>query len=110
VETEPRPGTPRNRRIAIALAVTLVCFAAFSYVAAALIDFSLSGAQTLDPNRKGYAIAGAIAAALCIYALYGLREVARGRTEWGEAGLVFALAILALFGLLFVAIASQLGG
>jgi len=110
VEPEPRPGTPHNRRIAIALAVTLMCFAAFAYVSAALLDFTLSGSQSTDPSRHGYAAAGALAAALCINALWRLREVARGRTGWGDAGASFGFAILALIVLLFVAFASRLGG
>jgi len=110
VAVEARSVTRRTRRLAIALAVTLVCFAAFAYVSAALIDFSLSGSQSLDPHRRGYAVAGAVAAALCINALWRLREVARGRSEWGDAGVGIGLAILALIVLLLVAIRSQLGG
>jgi hypothetical protein len=107
---EPRPGTPRNRRIAIALAVTLVCFAAFAYVSAALLDFTLSGSQSTDPGRLGYAAAGALAAGLCINALWRLREVERGRTGWGDVGVSVYFAVLALCVLLFVAFASRLGG
>jgi hypothetical protein len=95
VEVEHRSGSPRNRRLAIALAVTLVGIAALSYALAAFMDFSLSGSQSLDPNRVGFAVAGAFAAALCINALWRLREVARGRTGWGIAGLSFGYAILA---------------
>jgi hypothetical protein len=110
VEVEGRSVTRRSRRLAVALAVTLVCFAAFAYVSAALIDFSLSGSQSLDPHRRGYAVAGAVATALFINALWRLREVARGRTGWGDAGASFGFAILALIVLLLVAIASVLGG
>lgn len=110
MELQARSVTRRSRRLAVALAVTLVCFAAFVYVSAALIDFSLSGSQSLDPHRRGYAAVGALAAALCINALWRLREVARGRSEWGDAGASFAFAILALIVLLLVAIRSQLGG
>jgi hypothetical protein len=110
VEIEARSVTRRSRRLAIALAVGLVCFAAFAYVSAALIDFSLSGSESLDPHRRGYAVAGAFAAAFCLVALWQLREVARGHTGWGIAGLYFAFAVLALFVLLAVAIGSQLGG
>jgi hypothetical protein len=110
VEVEPRSGTPRNRRLAIALAVTLVGLAALAYALAALLDFTLSPSQSTDPHRRGFAAAGAFAAALCINALWRLREVARGRTGWGIAGLSFGYAIFALFVLLFVAWASRLGG
>jgi hypothetical protein len=110
VEVEARSVTRRSRRLAVSLAVTLVCFGVFAYVSAALIDFSLSGSQSLDPHRRGYAVAGAVAAALCINALWRLREVARGRTGWGIAGASVWFAILALIVLLLVAIRSQLGG
>ena len=100
----------RARRLAIGLAVTLVCLAALAYTLAALIDFSLSGSQSLDPSRHGYAVAGALAAVLCVVALWRLREVARGRAEWGDAGVAFVIAVLALFVLLAVAVASRLGG
>ncbi len=92
------------------LAVTLVGLAVLAYALAALLDFTLSGSQSTDPHREGFAAAGALAAALCINALWRLREVARGRTGWGDAGLSFGFAILALFVLLFVAFASRLGG
>lgn len=88
----------------------LVGLAAFAYVAAALLDFTLSGSQSTDPNRHGYATAGAFAAAACIFALWRLRAVARGRTGWGDAGASFAFAIFALLVLLFVAFVSRLGG
>ena len=110
MEVEARSVTRRSRRLAIALAVTLVCFAAFAYVSAALLDFTLSGSQSTDPHRRGYAAAGAVAASLCINALWRLREVARGRTGWEVAGASFGFAMLALVVLLFVAFASRLGG
>jgi hypothetical protein len=110
VEVESQSETPRNRRLAIALAVTLLGFAALAYVLAALLDFTLSGSQTTDPHRRGFAAAGAFAAASCIFALWRLREVARGRARWGDAGAAFGWAIFALFVLLFVSFASRLGG
>lgn len=110
MEVEPRSGTPRTRRLAIALAVTLVALAVLAYALAALLDFTLSGSQSTDPHRRGFAAAGAFAAALCINALWQLRKVARGRTGWGQAGLSVGFASLALFVLLFVAFASRLGG
>ena len=48
--------------------------------------------------------------ALCINALWRLREVAAGRTGWGDAGLSFGFAVLALVVLVFVGWASELGG
>jgi len=110
VEVEQRSGSPRNRRLAIALAVTLACLAVLAYALAAYADFSLSGSESLDPNRVGFALAGALAAALCINAFWRLREVAAGRARRGDAGLSFGFAVLALFVLLFVAWASELGG
>jgi hypothetical protein len=110
VQVEHRSGSPRNRRLAIALAVTLACLAVLAYALPAFADFSLSGSESLDPHRVGFAVAGAFAAALCINAFWRLREVARGRTGWGIAGLSFGYAILALFVLLFVTWASELGG
>ena len=110
MEVESPSVTGRSRWLAIALSVTLVGLAALAYVLAALIDFSLSGSETLDPHRRGFAIAGAFAAACCILALWRLREVARGRAGWGDASAAIGLAVIALFVLLFVAVASQLGG
>jgi predicted Co/Zn/Cd cation transporter (cation efflux family) len=110
VELGTRPGTAHKRRLAIALAVTLVGLAALAYALAALLDFTLSGGQSLDPHRRGFATAGALAGVLCVVALWRLRTVARGRTGWGDAGLSFAFAVLALFALLVVAFASRLGG
>jgi hypothetical protein len=110
MEVEPRSAMPQRRRLAFALAVTLVGFAALAYALAALFDFTLSGGQSLDPHRGGFATAGGIAGGLCIVALWRLREVARGRTGWGNGGLSFAVAVIALFVLLVVAFASRLGG
>jgi hypothetical protein len=110
VEAEPRSGTPRNRRLSIALAVTLVGLAALAYFLAALLDFTLSGSQTTDQHRRGFAVAGAFAAASCIFALWRLRQGTRGRAGWGDAGAAFGWAIFALFVLLFVCFASRLGG
>jgi hypothetical protein len=110
VEVQIRPTTGRNRRLAVALAVTLLVLAALAYASAALLDFTLGPGQSLDPHRHGFAVAGALAAVLCILALWRLREVARGRTGWSDAGLSFAFAVLALLVLVVVAFASRLGG
>ena len=61
-------------------------------------------------TRHGFALAGGLAAAFCFLALWRLREVAHGRTGWGDAGLSFAVALLALLALVVVAFASRLGG
>jgi len=103
-------STTRTRRLAITLAVTLVGVAALAYAVAALLDFTLDPGQSLDPHRHGFAMAGSLAAAFCILALWRLREVARSRTGWGDAGLSFAVALVALFVLVVVAFASRLGG
>jgi hypothetical protein len=100
----------RNRRLALTLAVTLVGLAALAYAIAALLDFTLGPGQSLDPHRHGFAVAGSLAAALCILALWRLREVARSRTGWGDAGLSFAFGVIALFVLVVVAFASRFGG
>ena len=110
MEVNPRSATAQNQRLAIAFAVTFVGLAVLAYVLAALLDFTLSPAQSLDPHRHGFAAAGAFAAALCILALWRLREVARGRTRWSDAGPSFASAVLALFVLVVLALASRLGG
>jgi hypothetical protein len=110
VEFGPGQGTAHRRRLAVALAFALVGLAALAYAFAALQDFSLGGSQSLDPSRRGFAAAGAFAAVLCVVALWRLREVARGRAGWGDAGLCFAFAVLALLVLLAVATASRLGG
>jgi hypothetical protein len=110
VKVKPRPDRAHNRRLAIALAATLVGLAAVAYALAALLDFTLGPGQSLDPHRRGFATAGVFAAALCIVGLWRLREVARDRTGWGDAGLSFAFAVVALFVLLVVAFASRLGG
>jgi hypothetical protein len=94
----------------IALTLTLVGLAVLAYATAAWFDFTLGPGQSLDPHRRGFATAGGLAAALCVVALWRLRALARSRTGWGDAGLWFALAILALFALVVVAFASRLGG
>jgi hypothetical protein len=55
MEVEPRSAMPQRRRLAFALAVTLVGFAALAYALAALFDFTLSAGQSLDPYRGGFA-------------------------------------------------------
>ena len=105
-----RPVTAHNRRRAIALALTLGGLAALAYALAALLDFTAGPEQSLDPHRHGFALAGGLAAAFCLLALWRLREVAHGRTGWGDAGLSFAVALLALLALVVVAFASRLGG
>jgi hypothetical protein len=108
VELEAHSAKAHNRLLAIVVAVTVVLLAALAYAVAAFADFTLSGSQSLDPHRRGYAVVGVFAAVSCTYALWRPREVARGRTGWGDAGL--GLAIFALFVLLAVAFASRLGG
>lgn len=109
-EVKPPSGTPRSRWLAIALASTLVGLAVVAYVLAALLDFTLSGSQTTDPNRAIFFVAGLVGAACCINALRRLRDVAHARATWFAAGGAFGLAIFALFLLLFLAFASRLGG
>lgn len=107
---KPAAADMRKRRLASALAVTLLGLAALAYLVAALLDFTLPPAQSLDPQRQGFATAGVLAGVLCILALWRLREVRRGRAGWGDAGLSFAFAVGALFVLVLVAFASRLGG
>jgi hypothetical protein len=56
------------------------------------------------------AIAGAFAACFCVVAVWRLREVSRGRRGWLGASVWLAFAVLALFLVDFVAVASRLGG
>jgi predicted Co/Zn/Cd cation transporter (cation efflux family) len=107
---KPDLSTPQSRPLANALAVALLGLAVVAYALAALLDFTLSGGQSLDPHRRGFATAGGIAAALCIVALWRLRTARAGRTGWGDAGLWFALAVVALLALVAVAFGSRLGG
>jgi uncharacterized membrane protein len=65
--------------------------------------------QSIDPQHVGVAIAGAFAAYFCIVALWRLRKASRGR-GWLGASVWFALAIIALFVVVLVALASRLGG
>ncbi|HKN64066.1 MAG TPA: hypothetical protein VJV76_07025 [Gaiellaceae bacterium] len=104
------PATGHNRSLAVALTLTLVTVAVVAYSLAAVLDFTLSGGQSLDPHRRGFATAGGIAAALCIAALWRLRRVQSGRTGWADAGSWFALAVVALVVLVAVAVGSRLGG
>jgi predicted Co/Zn/Cd cation transporter (cation efflux family) len=109
-DVDPEPVMAHNRPLAGALAITLVALAVVAYSLAAVLDFTLSGGQSLDPHRSGLATAGGAAAALCISALWRLRRVARGRTGWLDAGVWFALAVVALVVLVAVAFGSRLGG
>ena len=98
-----------SRRIAIGLGGALIALAAFvSWAAARLEDQPAS--QSIDPNHHGVLIAGAFAAGFCVYALWHLREASRGRGGWLAASTWFAVALIALFVVLFVAVASRLGG
>jgi predicted Co/Zn/Cd cation transporter (cation efflux family) len=109
-EVKSDPSTPHSRPLANALAVTLVGLALVAYTLAALLDFTLSGGQSLDPSRRGFATAGGIAAALCIVALWRLRAARAGHAGWGDAGGWFALAVVALVALVALAFGSRLGG
>jgi hypothetical protein len=66
--------------------------------------------QSIDPSHSGVVTAGIFAAGFCIYALWSLRGVSRGRRGWVGASVWFALALIALFGVVLVAFASRLGG
>ena len=105
-----RPAEAHDRRLAVTLALTLLALAAAAYALAAIFDFTLAPQQSLDPHRHGFAIAGGIAAAFCVVAMWRLRTLASGRT--GRSGAVswFAVAVVALFVLVVVAFASRLGG
>ena len=98
-----------SRRIAIGLGGTLIALAAFVVWAAARLE-DQPASQSIDPSHKGVITAGVFAAGFCIYALWHLREVSRGRGGWPGASVSFALALIALFVVLFVAVASRLGG
>jgi hypothetical protein len=98
-----------SRRIAIGLGGTLIALAAFVAWAAARLE-DQPASQSIDPHHSGVITAGAFAAAFCIYALWQLREVSRGRGGWLGASGWFAVALIALFVVLFVAVASRLGG
>lgn len=98
-----------RRRIAIGLGTGLMALAALVGWAAAWLE-DLPPSQTIDPHHSGVAIAGGIAALFCIYALWHLSDVARGRAGWVGAGFGLALALLALLAVDAVAFASRLGG
>ena len=98
-----------SRRIAFGLGCTLVALAAFvAWAAAWLEDQPVS--QSIDSHHHGVVTAGAFAAGFCIYALWELREVSRGRQGWLAASGWFVAALIALFVVLIVAVASRLGG
>ena len=98
-----------SRRIAIGLAGTLIALTAFVAWAAAHLE-DQPASQSIDPSHKGVATAGAFAAGFCAFALWNLREISRGRRGWLAASGWCALALIALFVVLFVAVASRLGG
>src|SRR5215472_9145076 len=99
----------RRRRVAIGLAVTLVVLAALTGVYAALLE-DQPPSQSLDPHHTGVGLTGGIAALLCIVALWRLRDVARARAGWLDAGFWFALAVLSLLATVAVGTWSRLGG
>jgi len=99
----------RRRRIAIGLAVTLVVLAALTGVYAALLEDQPPG-QSLDPHHAGVAVAGGFAVLFCSVALWRLREVARARAGWLDAGFWLAVAALSLLAVVTVGILSRLGG
>jgi hypothetical protein len=86
-----------------------MALAAFVAWAAAWLE-DQPASQSTDPHHRGVLTAGAFAAGFCIYALWRLREASRGRGGWLAASGWFAVALIALFVVLFVAFASRLGG
>jgi hypothetical protein len=98
-----------GRRIAIGLAGTLIALAAFVAWAAAWLE-DQPPSQSTDPSHVGVALAGAFAAGFCINALWHLREASRGRAGWLAASGWFAVALIALSVVPFIAFASRLGG
>jgi hypothetical protein len=70
-------------------------------------------ASTLTNPDKAYtwvAIAGTVAAGVCIVAVWNLRRVWKGCGAWSAALVSYAFALVALFGLLVVAGLTGLGG
>ena len=111
LDVDRDPAMAHNRPLAVALAITLLeALAVVAYSLAAVLDFTLSGGQSLDPHRSGFAAAAGAAAALCLAALWRLRRVGSGRTGWVDAGVWFALAVVGLVVLVAVAFGSRLGG
>jgi hypothetical protein len=101
--------TVTSRRIAIGLGGVLIALAAFVGWAAATLEDQPAN-QSIDPNHHGVVTAGVFAAGFCVYALWQLREAARTRRGWLAASAWFAIALIALFVVLLVAVASRLGG
>jgi len=99
----------RGRSLAISLGAMLVGLAATSGGLAALLE-SGDSQQRLDPHDTGAGTAAGFAVVFCLVALWRLREVARGRAGWLDAGFWFSLAVVALLALDVVAFASNLGG
>jgi hypothetical protein len=97
-----------SRRIAFALGATLIALAAFVAWAAAHLE-DQPASQSIDPQHTGVATAGGFAACFCIVALWTLRKASRGR-GWLAASIWLALATIALFVVVLVAVASRLGG
>lgn len=96
----------RSRRLAVALVV----LAGLAISSAALLDFTLSPNDSLDPHRTGFAVALGFAVVVCLVALWRLRAAAQGRPGGPATSFWFALAVLALCALVVVAFASRLGG
>ena len=101
--------TVTSRRIAIGLGGVLIALAALVGWAAVWLEDQPANLST-DPNHYGVVTAGAFAAGFCVYALWQLREALRGQGGWLAASAWFAIALIALFVVLFVAFASRLGG
>lgn len=100
----------RNRRAAGVFSWALIVLAVLASVFAALLEFGLGPAQSLDPNGSAFGTAAGFAAAFCIAALWKLRRFGRGRAGSFGTAAWFNLAVLALLGLIVVAFASRLGG
>jgi len=90
------------------LGAALVGAAAVAGGLAALLE-SGDPSQSLDPHHTGAFTAAGFAAVLCVVALWRLRELARGRAGWLDAGVCYSLAAVALLVLVAVAFASNLG-
>jgi len=98
----------RGRSVAISLGVALAGLAIVTGGLAALLE-SGDPYQSLDPHHTGAGTAAGFAAVFCLVALWRLRDVARGRAGWFDAGLWFSLAVVALLALDVVAFASNMG-
>lgn len=97
-----------SRRIATGLGGALVALAAIVAWAAVRLE-DQPASQSIDPQHAGVATAGAFAACFCSVALWRLWKASRGQ-GWVGAYVWLALATVALFVVVLVALASRLGG